>query len=143
MAAVAKLGANYPFGAVFPGMPGTVIRQYRLAVAIAAGDAVARNAAGLAVLADPGGAATAQFRGIALGSGNAGDTISVLEEGEIYGFNLAGLNADAPVYIAAAGALQDAAGAIGTIVGRVAVLTDYPTMTKVLKVKADPSRVWA
>jgi hypothetical protein len=141
MAAVTKT-SGATFGAVFAGMPGTVIRQYRLAVAVAAGDAIYRNSSGLGALADPGASASAQFRGIALAAGAIGDTISVLEQGEISGFTLAG-NHDTPVYIAAAGALQDSAGAIPTIVGRVSTLTDYPTMTKVLRIQTDVTKVWA
>lgn len=140
MAAVAKItGAS--FGAVFPET--AVIRQIRLAVAVAAGDAIYRNSSGLGALADPGASASAQFLGIAQSAGAIGDTISILEKGEIYGFNLSAVAYGAPVYIAAVGALQDSAGAIPTIVGRVTNLTDYPTLSKVLQIDAQVTKVWA
>lgn len=112
---------------------------------ITAGQAVYQMATGRAALADASAAGTAQFRGIALTGGGAGQAISVLVRGHVYGFTVAGLAADALAYLSeTAGALADAAPAGPAITvncGRVTTLTDSAA-TKVLYVVADWLRSW-
>lgn len=118
------------------------IRSYIAAVAITAGQAVYRNSAGKADLADANGSGTLQFRGIALSTVGAGAAVSVLEEGEVYGFTLSGAY-DSLAYVSnTAGALADAAGSTSIVAGRVTNLTDG-SLTKVLYIQAKMNGDWA
>jgi hypothetical protein len=117
------------------------IRSYIAAVAITAGQAVYRTSAGKADLADANGSGTLQFRGIALETVGAGQSVSVLEEGEIYGFTLAGAY-DSLAYVSnTAGALADAAGGTSIGAGRVVNLTDG-SLTKVLYIQSKMNADW-
>jgi hypothetical protein len=119
------------------------IRSYIAAATITAGQAVYRDSAGKANLADANGSGTLQFRGIALNGGGAGQAIDVLEEGEVYGFTIAGAY-DSLVYLSnTAGALADAAGGTSVVAGRVTSLTDGSTLTKILYISAKMNGDWA
>jgi len=121
-----------------------VIKDYIAAATIAKGEAVYQNTDGKADLADGNGSGTKQFRGIALNAAAAGAVVSVLEDGECYGFGVSGLNGDAFVYVGdTAGALADTAGTVTVPAGRVNVLTDTPTLTKVLRIFVRRSADWA
>lgn len=118
------------------------IRTYVAGATITAGQAVYRNSSGDANLADANGSGTLQFRGVALNGGGTGQAISVLEEGECYGFTLAGAY-DSLAYVSnTAGALADAAGGTSIVAGRVVCLAD-PDRTKVLYISAKMNGDWA
>lgn len=112
------------------------IHNYITGVALTKGQAVYVVAAtGKLALADANGTGTKQFRGIALDAGGVDAGVRVLESGDVYGFDLSGLNYDAPVYLSAtAGSLDTAADIVTVYCGRVGALTDSPTLTKVLRV---------
>jgi hypothetical protein len=143
IAAPTKVGLVFPDAASMVNA-GTIVRQRKLAAAVAVGQAVYLNSAGKADVADAAtSAATAQFRGIALSAGNAGDTISVVEQGEIFGFNLGSVAYDGFVYLDTAGALATTANGTKTVVvGRCSCLTDSPTLTKVLRVNVNYNSNW-
>lgn len=112
--------------------------------AITAGQPVYRTTAGKVGVADANGAGKQQARGIALNAAAAGETVSVLREGDLYGFVLSGLAYDAPVYLSdTAGSLADGQGTMKVIVGFVSNLNDAPDFTKVLHVNCDAPIVWA
>lgn len=122
----------------------SVVKSYIAAAAIAKGQAVYQNTSGKTDLADANGSGTLQFRGIALNAAAAGGAVDVCEDGELYGFDLSGLNYDARVYLSnTAGALADAAGGTTVVCGRVNALTDHPTLTKVLRVFVNRATEWA
>lgn len=120
------------------------VYDYIAAATITAGQAVYLVAAtGKVDLADANASGKQQFRGIALTGGGAGQAISVLKRGLVYGFTLAG-DYDSLAYLSdTAGGLDDAAGTMTVHVGRVASLTDAGTLTKVLYVDADWLRTWS
>lgn len=119
------------------------IVQMIASAAITAGQAVYIVAAtGKAGVADANGSGTQQFRGIALNAAAAGGGVSVLKQGHVYGFTLAG-NYDSLAYLSdTAGALADAAGTMTVNVGRVVALPNADA-TKVLYVAADWLRAWS
>ena len=102
---------------------------------ITAGQPVYITSAGKIGVGDANGSGTDTFRGIALNGGGAGQAISVLKKGHIYGYTLSGAY-DSLVYVSnTAGSLADAAGGTSLIVGRVVPLSDS-SYTKVLYVQA-------
>ena len=110
------------------------VRSYIAAETITKGQAVYITTTGKVGVADANGSGTLQFRGIALNGGAAGQAIDVVHEGEVAGFTLTG-NGDALIYLSnTVGALGDSAGATTIVAGRIVVLTDGPTLTKVLRV---------
>jgi hypothetical protein len=123
----AKVGLVYPDKAeVFDGIAG---------VAITAGQAVYMIiASGKLGLADEDASAEASaVVGIALNGGGAGQVISVLRKGHVYGFTVSGLAYALACSLSnTAGALLDT-GATTNIVGRVEPLPDAD-LTKVLYV---------
>lgn len=120
------------------------IRSYVAAAAITKGQAVAFNTAGKVVVADANGAGLQQCRGIALNAAVAGMAVDVLHEGEVAGFTVAALNADALLYLSdTAGALADAAGTMTVRVGRIVVMNDAPNYTKVVRVFTQWDANWA
>jgi hypothetical protein len=130
----AKIGLVFPDKAEVTDMIATE--------AITAGQAVYQLTTGKCGVADANAAGKQQFRGIALNGGGAGQAISVLIRGHVYGFTISGLNADAIAYLSdTAGALADAAGTMTVICGRVTSLTDSG-LTKVLYICADWLRSW-
>lgn len=119
------------------------IRSYIAAEAITKGQAVYILAAGTVGVADANDAGKQQFRGIALNGGAAGQAIDVLHFGLVYGFGLAGINADAFAFLSdTAGALGDGAGTMAVRAGRVVVLADR-SATKVLQVFVQWDANWA
>ena len=120
------------------------IKSVIAAAAITAGAAVYFTTEGKAALATSTATdAAAQFRGIALKAANTGGAVDVLQEGEVYGYTVSGLNCEAAVYLdTTAGVLADTAGTATVIVGRVAALADK-SLTKVLSVFIRPSADWS
>lgn len=103
------------------------------AVAITKGDIVYFTTAGKANLADGGAAGTAQARGVAMESVGAGAALSILTHGLCAGFTVSGLNGDVQVFVSdTTRKLEDAAGTVANPVGRVVIMLDNPTFTKVL-----------
>jgi len=110
---------------------------------ITAGQAIFQDTNGKANLADANASGEQQFRGIALNGGGAGQAISVLKRGHVYGFTVSGMNCDAIAYLSdTAGALADAHGTMTVNAGRVTALTDA-SLTKVLYIDADWLRAWS
>lgn len=120
------------------------VKSYKCAVAITKGQSVYILAAGTVGLADANASEPApQFRGIALQSGAAGQTIDVCHEGELYGFAVSGLDVGALLYQGnTAGALADGAASPSVIAGRVSVI-NTPTPTKVVMIRTRWDGTWA
>lgn len=131
----AKVGVVYPDNAE--------IYDFIAAEALTAGQAVYMlTGAGTVGVADANVANKQQIRGIALNAVGAGQAVSVLKRGQVYGFTLAG-DYDSLAYLSdTAGALADAAGTMTVNAGRVVGLPDNSN-TKVLYVDADWLREWA
>lgn len=117
--------------------------QLIAAEAITAGQPVYQTTAGKAGIADANGSGKQQVRGIALYDCAAGKPCAILRRGYISGYALSGVAYDGAVYLSdTAGSLDDAAGTMTVIVGRVEALTD-PDLTKVLFVDCDHLRAWS
>lgn len=111
--------------------------------AITAGQPVYQLTTGKVGVADANAGGKQQFRGIALKSVAAGQAVSVLKKGHLYGYTLTGLNRDALVYLSdTAGSLADGVGTMTVNCGRVFSLTDSD-LTKILYIEADWLRAWA
>ena len=123
-------------GLVFPER--AEVYTFVAAETITAGQAVYLNSSGKVGLADANTSGKEQFRGIALNGGGAGQSISVLKAGHVYGFDLSGMAYDAIAYLSdTAGSLADAASATKTVyAGRVVPMSDSD-LTKVLYIDAD------
>ena len=122
----AKIGVVYP--------DKTEIDNGIAAAAIEAGQPVYIDSDGKYNLADADAAAADQFRGIALQTVGAGQAVSVLVRGELYGYTLAGAY-DSAVYVSnSVGELADAAGGTSLLVGRVVAVHNSKDATKILKV---------
>lgn len=122
-------------GVVFPDT--AEIYDFVAAATIEKGQPVYITSAGKVNLADANGSGTDTFRGIALTGGGAGQAISVLKRGHIYGYSISALAYDAVVYVSnTAGELADGAGSTSLTVGRVVPLSDAGNLTKVLYVSA-------
>lgn len=121
------------------------IRSYVAAAALTKGAAVYIKTDGKIDLCDANAAGCKQFRGIALQSVGAGQIVDVLHEGEVAGFDVSSMNVDAPVYVNdTAGVLDTTASVTTTVVaGRVVMLTDGPTNTKVIRITTRWSQDWA
>ncbi len=110
------------------------IRTYIAAAALSIGEALYINSSGKADLCDGNAAGKYQFRGIALEGVGAGQAVSVLQEGILYGFDLSSQAYDASIFVGdTAGELADAAGTKTIYVGRVVPLPD-DDLTKALYV---------
>lgn len=100
---------------------------------ITAGKSLFRDSDGKVQLADADVAGEQQTRLLALEGGGAGQAISVLRRGHVYGFDLSGMAYDALVYQSdTPGVLGDTNGTLNVPVGIVDALTDGSTLTKVL-----------
>ncbi len=121
---------------VYPHYPNKIVSGIA-AAAIEAGQPVYIDSNGKYNLADANAAAADQFRGIALNTVAAGQPVSVLEEGYLYGYTLSGVAFDGLVYVSdTVGTLADAAGTASLKVGRVtARFGEDGTATKILKVE--------
>jgi len=106
------------------------VKSYIALEAILKGQAVYIATTGKVGLADENGSGTLQFRGIALCGGGIGQAIDVVEDGEVYGFTLAG-DYDVLVYLSATPGALDTAGSV--VVGRIAPMSNA-ALTKVLRV---------
>ncbi len=139
MAAVALTAARIAM--VFP--RDAEVYDFVAAATITKGQAVYINSAGKIDLADANAAGKEQFRGIALTGGGAGQAITVLKRGHVYGYTLTSAY-DAVLYLSdTAGGLDTSAGTLSVICGRVIPLSDAGTYTKVLYINADWLRAWS
>lgn len=103
-----------------------------LASGVDEGDVLCQTAAGTFAGCDVDLAGYDEPRGVALEAGSAGQTISMVKRGAIYGVDLSGESYDGLVYASdTPGNMSDVSKA--EIVGRVIALTD-PDKTKVLYV---------
>lgn len=107
------------------------------AATITAGQAVYRDTAGKAALADAdAGSGKQAFAGIALNGAGAGQAVSVLIQGHVYGFTLSGAYGSGAFLSDTAGALADAPSTTNPVrAGQVVALSDA-NLTKVLYVEA-------
>ena len=121
-----------------------VVKSYIAGVTITKGQSVYIIAATGKLGLCTGAAANqaAQFRGIALNGGGAGQAIDVVEDGEVSGFTLAG-DYDTIIHQGdTAGALDTATGSVQVHVGRVAPMSDADR-TKVLRVFVRREADWS
>lgn len=92
-------------------------------------------------ICDANDAGKEQFCGISLNAAGPGQAVDVCEQGELEGFTLTG-NYKTIIYVGdAVGTLDTASGTKAVQVGKVCSMSD-PDRTKVLRVFADPIRVW-
>lgn len=128
-------------GAVFPRH--ARIRDHIAGEMITVGQSVYTDATGKSGLCSANTTGKQQFRGIALTPAGPGQATSVLEQGEVYGFDLSGVAYDGLVYQAdTAGGLDSAASSTKTVpVGRVTALSDS-ARTKVLFVQSAVTSNW-
>jgi len=106
-----------------------------------AGHSVFQQANGAYALTDASFANRSGFRGILLETTVASGVVSLLRRGVLYGYDLSGVNADAPIYLSnTAGTLSSVAGDNSVIVGRVVTLTT-PTLEKVIEIDCDIANV--
>ena len=129
---------------VYPNSPTTVIRDYTCHVAVTIGQSVYGDpTTGKVGLADANDAGKEQFLGIALSTKAIGETVKVLERGEIYGFDLSGVNYFGLVYQGdTAGTLSTTASGTKTVdVGKCVPVNDF-SKTKILYVQGDLLRNW-
>lgn len=102
------------------------------AVAVTAGQSLAVDANGKAVLADADVGGAQQTRHLALEAGAIGQTINALTRGRVFGFTITQAY-DAPIYQSdTAGALGDSVGTLTVPVGLIKAISDDPTLTKIL-----------
>lgn len=103
-----------------------------LAATTTAGQLLYKDTSGTWSIADGSATGTAQVRGLALEGGGAGQAITILMWGLVYGFTLTGNAYDARLYLSdTAGALADAAGTVPVVCARVHPMSDADK-TKVL-----------
>jgi hypothetical protein len=115
-----------------------------LTASVTAGQAAYQLTTGKFGIADANDSGKQQFRGIFLQAGAAGQVVPLLRRGLCYGFTVSGLNADDPLYLSdTAGALDTAAGTMTVVCGRVTAMTDTGTLTKVVFINAEWTRIWA
>lgn len=104
------------------------VKDYIAGATITKGQVVAMDTDGTIDPADAsagGGYLFEQVVGIALNGGGAGQAISVVSVGEVYGFTVSGMNSGDLVYVSdTAGSLDTAAGTVTVIVGRISPMTD-------------------
>lgn len=107
--------------------------------AIVPGDAVRIDTTtGKAILADGTGTAASKFRGVALGSAGAGQGVSVLKRGHVYGYDLGTVAYGDPIYVSnTAGDLDTAAGTVSRVAGMIVPLSNSGTPEKLLYIDAD------
>src|SRR5512146_3004724 len=135
---------NYTAAQIAPVFPDkAVIRSYIASETITKGQPVYFVAAtGKVGIADANGAGKQQFRGVALNGAGAGCAVDVLQDGEMYGFDLAGHNADSFAYLSDAAAYDDGVGTMTVPVGRVVMLSDG-SLTRVLRIFVQWEAQWA
>jgi hypothetical protein len=107
------------------------------AATITKGQLVYLTSAGKVDVADGNGSGTTAPIGIAMEAGGAGQAISVLRRGHVYGYTLTSLAYWDPVYMSdTAGSLDTSAGSTSVLCGRVVSLSDS-SYTKVLFIDMD------
>lgn len=137
MTAIAMTAAQA--GRVMPQLD--IVIDVKLAETVAALQTGHQTTAGTFALCDANAAGEQQFRGVFLQGGVAGQTVPLLIYGPVYGYAVSGLNGDAVLYASdTAGSLDDAAGTLTVVAGRVFVLTDG---TKVAWIDARWAYIWA
>ena len=122
---------------------GAEIVDYVCGVTITKGQVVYVVAAGTLALADANDAGLLQAIGIALHNGVAGDSISVMKKGYLYGYTIT-QDRGTHVWLSnTVGKLADAAGGVAQPVGRIANLPDKPNYTKIMYVEFGWSTLYA
>lgn len=126
----------YPLTAdIFTGVLGEAVTQ---------GTILYQTSTGTFSKADANAGGLQQARGVALAAGGAGQAISILRRGECYGFTVSGLNADAIVYLSdTVGVLEDGAGTMTVICGRITVVPQSGSAIKVIFFDFDWLRAWS
>lgn len=101
---------------------------------IEAGQPCYVNSSGLAVLSDANGSGTDVVDGLALNDAASGSGVTLVKQGFLWGFTLAGAYRSVAYVSNTVGELADAAGGTSLPVGRVMVIPEDGTPTKVLYV---------
>lgn len=92
---------------------------------------------GKVILADGTGTANSKFRGVALGSAGAGQGVSLLKRGHVYGYDVSAASVGDLIYVDnTAGDLGTAAGTVSRVAGVVVALPNN-SATKVIYIDAD------
>lgn len=113
----------------------------RVIEAVTALEAAYQAATGFGI-ADANASGKQQFRGVYLQAGAAGDVVRLLKRGAVYGYTVSALDGDAPLYLSdTAGDLDDSAGTMTVVCGRVLLLPD--NSTKVAYIDAQWAQIWA
>jgi hypothetical protein len=113
------------------------------AAAITKGQAVYMDTSGTLGVADANASGKQQARGIALNAAGAGQAVTCVKEGAVYGYTLTSQAYGAPVYLSdTAGALADDVGTLTVPVGIVQPMSDKDK-TKVLWVECRWGADWA
>lgn len=116
------------------------IYDYVAGSAVTPGQGLKWLTSGKVALANGAATATSYLRGVALGSAGAGQAVSMLKRGHVYGYDLTGLDAGQLVYLDNSnGALATAAGTVSVVAGIVTALPENSN-TKVLYIDADWKR---
>ena len=114
------------------------VKSYIAGAAITKGEAVAQATDGTIDPADAstsGGYLFEQVKGIALNAGGAGQAIDVLEDGEVYGYTVSGLNCGDLIFLSdTEGRLSTVLGTGDVWMGRVTCLADK-ALTKVVRIQ--------
>lgn len=119
------------------------IYDFIAAEAITRGQALFLDSNGKVELADANAAGEQQFRGIALNPAGAGQAVSVLKRGHVYGYTVSAMAYNDPVYLSdSVGSLSTAVGTMTVNCGRVVPLPDA-SLTKVIYIDADWLRAWS
>ena len=118
-----------------------VVISVKLAESVEALVAAYQTTSGTFGIADANAAGKQQFRGVYLKSGGAGQVVPLLVRGPVYGYTVSSLNGDAVLYLSdTAGDLDDSAGTLTVVAGRVFALPDG---TKVAWIDANWAYIWA
>lgn len=118
------------------------IKDYIAGATITKGQAVYVDTNGNAGVADANASGKQQFKGIALNTVASGQAVSVLQDGECYGFTLTSLNVDQHVLLSdTAGKLNDQPGTLVVYCGYVSCLADKD-LSKVLRIRPTVSGYW-
>jgi hypothetical protein len=127
---------------VFPELAEKDIKSYICAEAITKGQAVYILATDTVGVADANASGKQQFRGIALEGGGIGQSISVQQGDDVFGFDIQALDSDVLVYLSdTAGGLDTAPGTMTVPVGRVRPMSD-PDKTRVLRIAVNWLAQW-
>ena len=118
---------------------GIEVLPVTLAAAVTRGQVGYQSTAGFGV-ADANDSGKQQARGIYLDNGAIGQTVSLVKRGILSGYGVSALNDDALLYLSdTAGALDDGAGTMTVVCGRVITLQNV----KMVYVDFDWTVIWA